>query len=303
MPIIDLIKSFFSSATSKKEVALSSVPTYKDFPLIRQGHKNEYVIRLKEQLTKNGFYKGKINDVFDDQTYDSVIHFQQTQVDENGNELTVDGIVAKDTWWALYNTTAVVKKEEKKNKGTLSIIPDGISASRKQVLELAKNEIGNKEIPDGSNWGAEVRKYLEYCGFGPAPWCAMFVTWVIGNALKIIPWKSKIAHVATLYNTCKKLGMSHSVSSGYKPRPGDLFIMVHGDNTGHIGIISRVSENCKQLNVIEGNSGNRVALRTRTVGANDHVGYINYLSDENSSYDFEKGIIIDTDNAGLTSTR
>jgi surface antigen len=79
-------------------------------------------------------------------------------------------------------------------------------------------------------------------------------------------------------------------------------VIVHADGTGHVGIVLRVSSDGKSLNVIEGNSANKVALRTRVVGAGNHVGYMNYFDDANDSYDFEKGLI-STDNSGLGSTR
>jgi len=274
------------------------------YPSLRKGMKSSYVEVLQQQLSRNGFYSGRIDGDFGEQTYAAVVHFQQTHVGSNKQALDVDGVVGKQTWWALYNpSVATVSNKVSKSD---DVIPANLSAKRLAVLKIATQELNKKvkEIPDGSNWGPDVRKYLEFCGIGPNPWCACFASWVVYNGLdNSLPWGSRIAHVATLYNKAKSLQMGHSVASGYKPRPGDLFVMVHSDGTGHIGVISRVSKDGKSLNVIEGNSGNKVALRTRVVGANDHVGYINYLKDEDTPYDFELGLIGNTDSSNILQTR
>jgi hypothetical protein len=91
----------------------------------------------------------------------------------------------------------------------------------------------------------------------------------------------------------------------YSPIPGDFFIIVHGDDTGHIGIVSAVDSatNCKIFNTIEGNSGDRVALRERRVGADSHIGYINFYGDSNNRPKFNIGLSNNSSNDGLDKTR
>jgi hypothetical protein len=273
------------------------------YPVLKKGSINEYVGVVQQQLQLNGFYGGRIDNDFGTNTHNAVVHFQQTHLGPDKKPLDDDGIVGEDTWWALYNPLAV-EKTEKKVKKSNNNIPANLSPDREKVLKLAIAEFKKpvKEIPNGSNWGPDVKKYLQYCGLGPAAWCACFVNWIVGNTLNKIPWGAKIARVSTLYTKGKTLGMSHSINSAYKPRPGDLYIIVHSDGTGHVGIILRVSRDGKALNVIEGNSANKVALRTRVVGAGNHVGYMNYFDDADDSYDFEKGLIA-SDNTGLDRTR
>ena len=268
-----------------------------DYPLLKLGSTGNYVSILQEQLQRNGFYKGRVDGEFGPNTRDAVVYYQQTHIGQDKKPLTVDGVVGEKTWWALFNPTARTNVTKKN-----SLIPDGISEERKKVLEAALEELQKpvKEIPDGSNWGPDVKKYLEFCGLGPAYWCAAFVNWTVNKGLGFVPWKSKIAHVATLFNKGKEFGFSHKLSDGYTPIPGDLFIMVYESGSGHIGIILRVSEDGKQLSVIEGNSGNRVALRTRQVGQNHHIGYMNYLGDSNKT--FERGLV-SSDSSGIDSTR
>ena len=45
-------------------------------------------------------------------------------------------------------------------------------------LEVAVLEIGNEEVPRGSNWGDHIQKYLHSVGIDfPAAWCMAFVYW------------------------------------------------------------------------------------------------------------------------------
>ena len=277
-------------------------PQSKEYPILKKGDTNEYVGIAQGQLASQGFYSGRVDNIFGQNTENAVSYYQQTHLNSAKKALAVTGVVDKPTWWALFNPHAV---EKKPSKSSGNLIPSGLSVNRQKILETAEKEFRKpvKETPDGSNWGPDVKKYLQFCGIGPNPWCLAFCQWVTNTALGFLPWKTKGAHVATFYNSCKKLGMAHSVSSGYKPKPGDLYIIVHNDNTGHVGIIARVGVGSTQLNVIEGNSSNRVALRTRIVGNNSHVGYVNPFGDESEPYDFEYGLVNNTDNTGIGSTR
>ena len=50
-------------------------------------------------------------------------------------------------------------------------------------LQIAQKEVGNKEIPEGSNWGVHVQKYLASVGIKvPASWCMAFVYWCCKEA-------------------------------------------------------------------------------------------------------------------------
>ncbi|MFN0257616.1 C40 family peptidase [Pedobacter ureilyticus] len=52
----------------------------------------------------------------------------------------------------------------------------------KQLLEIAKSQIGVREA-SGNNDGYEVETYLAYTGNKKGePWCASFVSWVFGKA-------------------------------------------------------------------------------------------------------------------------
>ena len=51
------------------------------------------------------------------------------------------------------------------------------------ALEIAITQIGNKEVPKGSNWGHPVQDYLARVGVDfPASWCMAFVYWSFDEA-------------------------------------------------------------------------------------------------------------------------
>jgi hypothetical protein len=48
--------------------------------------------------------------------------------------------------------------------------------NKKLLVDVAKSEVGNLEIPLGSNWGKHVKKYLNSVDINfPASWCMAFV--------------------------------------------------------------------------------------------------------------------------------
>ncbi len=70
-------------------------PTPVTYPTIRYGATGEAVSRLQKILSSLLYYDGTISGVFDFDTYVSVKKFQ------DANRLTPDGVVGKNTWYAL----------------------------------------------------------------------------------------------------------------------------------------------------------------------------------------------------------
>lgn len=144
-------------------------------------------------------------------------------------------------------------------------------------LEIAIKEIGNKEIPLGSNWGAHVQKYLKAVGLvSPAAWCMAFVYWVCKEAYGTNP----------LIKTPGVLKQWNTIPAQYKvkyPKAGDIFIMNFGKGLGHTGFIERLEEGPTGtiVHTIEGNattvSGSREGIevcRKNTRKLADFVGFI-----------------------------
>jgi hypothetical protein len=113
-------------------------------------------------------------------------------------------------------------------------------------LQIAILEIGNQEIPKGSNWGEHVQKYLAAVGINqPAPWCMAFVYWCVTQAKPVHP----------LIKTGGVLDQWNRIDKQYKfstPAQGDIFIMDFGKGLGHTGFVESVQG--EWLNTIEGNA-------------------------------------------------
>jgi uncharacterized protein (TIGR02594 family) len=112
-------------------------------------------------------------------------------------------------------------------------------------IEIAITQIGVEEIPRGSNWGNDIKKYLNSVGIDfPASWCAAYVYWCC-----------KEAGITTLPKTGGVLAMWNKAKPEMKfsaPKAGDIFIMDFGKGLGHTGFVEKVDGD--KLYTIEGNT-------------------------------------------------
>ena len=134
-------------------------------------------------------------------------------------------------------------------------------ATAKELLKIARAELGTKESPAGSN----RVKYASWYGLPGQPWCVMFVMWVFAQAGVALP--TRTASCTLLMNAAKAAGSW--VTSDY--RPGDVVIYDWGSDgvPDHCGIVSAVLSG--GVRAIEGNTavgndsdGGEVMERTRT---------------------------------------
>lgn len=136
-----------------------------------------------------------------------------------------------------------------------------------KILKIASGEIGNKEVPSGSN----RQKYGAWYGMNGVPWCAQFTSWVYHHAGFPLPViqdgaPSGAAYCPYIENYAKKVGQWHRV-----PKPGDLALFHFGKSQSiHIGIVETVA--LTTFTCIEGNTsassndnGGNVMRRTRYV--------------------------------------
>lgn len=137
-------------------------------------------------------------------------------------------------------------------------------ATAKNILDVARAEIGVKESPANSN---NVKYNTWYYGrsvSGSAyPWCMAFVQWCFDRAGMRLPCKT--ASCSALLNWYKQ-NLPASVKTS-APHAGDIVIY----NFGHTGIVESVSGNT--ITAIEGNTspgtsgsqsnGGMVCRRTR----------------------------------------
>ena len=137
-------------------------------------------------------------------------------------------------------------------------------ASCKDVLELARGEIGYCESPAGSN----KTKYGIWFGLNGQPWCMMFLQWLFHqtDAAALLPVKT--ASCGTMMRAAQAAGLW--VTGGY--RPGDLVIydFPGGAATDHCGIVETAE--AETLTAIEGNTaegndanGGMVMRRSRSL--------------------------------------
>ncbi|MCI6054589.1 CHAP domain-containing protein [Dysosmobacter sp.] len=119
-------------------------------------------------------------------------------------------------------------------------------ASCKDVLELARGEIGYCESPAGSN----KTKYGIWFGLNGQPWCMMFLQWLFhqADAAALLPVKT--ASCGALMRAAQAAGLW--VTGGY--RPGDLVIydFPGGGATDHCGIVEAAE--AETVTAIEGNT-------------------------------------------------
>ena len=137
-------------------------------------------------------------------------------------------------------------------------------ASSKDLLDLARGELGYCEAPAGSN----KTKYGAWFGLNGQPWCMMFLQWLFHQAGAEALLPAKTASCGALMRAAQKTGLW--VSSGY--RAGDLVIydFSGGAATDHCGIVETVET--ETLTAIEGNTavgndsnGGMVMRRSRSL--------------------------------------
>ena len=161
-------------------------------------------------------------------------------------------------------------------------------ATLKELLDIARAEIGVKEFPRDSNcvkyntlyYGREVYDGLWDTTF---PWCAVFVWWVFRAAGMSEQYYDgyRTASCPILAEWFKKNG--RLVRYGY--RPGDIVFFdfgVGGTGFDHVGIIEEVNSN-GTYTVIEGNTsltsdnnGGEVMRRVRLLMSISGAGRVDY---------------------------
>jgi hypothetical protein len=259
---------------------------------IKKGSKGGDVKFCQERLIHHGFSVGKwgADGDFGNGTHDAVRQFQASR------NLSVDGIVGKSTWKHLEGASSS-KQEDIGDGGAVTSaqealrakIPAGIGQARTNALNHAIEFLGADEVPDGSNWGDEIRPvvegYNEFWGvstkqYGRMAWCAMFCSSVIGfgygagTLSKNMDWAKtpmkKFFGGASQYEEWgKKEGVW--VEETQVAPPGAVFSMARGGSNsdpaqtakaGHVGMIVCDNGNGTVL-TIEGNVSNGCRSYTR----------------------------------------
>jgi hypothetical protein len=136
---------------------------------------------------------------------------------------------------------------------------------RTRALDFARNELGVREDPAGSNSGPRVNEYLASAGLGPGyPWCMAFVHWCYARAGKQLHHPN-LASVGFFEEWAREQGVLVS-----HPQVGDV-VCYDWDGNGwpdHVGLVEKVEAD--HIVAIEGNTsfendanGGTVMRRTR----------------------------------------
>ena len=119
-------------------------------------------------------------------------------------------------------------------------------ATARDVLNIARNDLGYKESPAGSN----RTKYGEWYGLNGQPWCMMAIQFWLNQAGVPVPLKT--ASCGSFMRAAQAHGQW--VTGNYQP--GDIVIMDFPGNkfrTDHCGIV--VTALTDGVRTIEGNTG------------------------------------------------
>lgn len=237
----------------------------------------------RQILRSQGYSTVNATGPFDKSVIEATRHFQMTRVDKNGAPLTVDGEVGDKTWWAGLNPSGSAQRNWLEPDG----VPSGLSAARARIVRSALKDhaAGVREVPDGSNYGGGVTRYLE--GIGPAFWCGYAVSTWCKDGTGEWPLGHRTGLVADLWNRARREGRAYT--RDLCPVPGDAFILLYRNSNGtltglgHTGIVAAVGHDMNLWNAVEGNAGNRVKLSVRdTANTSVLVGFVDMVGDSAS---------------------
>ena len=281
--------------------------------ILQIGSVGPEVVKVKAQLARQGFWPASnTSPNYTQSLAAAVTYFQQTHLNEHGAPCGVDGKVGPETQWALAHPTGKAQRNFIPSDG--NAIPAGLTEGRNELLTIALDQHGIKEVPNGSNRSSSpkggIDKYLPSWGKkegqnGP-PWCCFFVSWVQKQAFGTYPLGRQEGSCANAWELAKG-GMRYPNNGNRTPVPGDAFVMLYKEGgaftgKGHIGFVLRVSADGGEINTVEGNCGNRVKLGRRPLAGSDIVGFIDPWKDGGNLQDFERGLI-DARDVGDQGTR
>lgn len=140
-----------------------------------------------------------------------------------------------------------------------------------RLIDKAITQLGVEEVPRGSNWGTEVKKYLHCVGIDfPASWCMALVYWCVAEVCRESGMANPMVKTGGVLRQWHEIATIFKVPSDGAPMPGDIFIMDFGHGLGHTGIVIGIIDGT--LHTIEGNTndtgsreGYEVCRRTRNI--------------------------------------
>jgi hypothetical protein len=273
--------------------------------LLKLGMISEEVRKYRYVLSGLGFWDRDYHPVdfmdnkFTEDMKKAVIYFQQTHVGSQRYFLDDDGIIGKETAWALEHPDAANQKSSIE-----AAIPDNIGPLRHKFLEILMKEymLDVKEVPNGSNRGERIDVYTKNRAVA---WCCKYMSWALEESLgdSRILGRDRQGSTYRAYQHTKENGMFYPLGSTEDiVTPGDLFMIQYKDERGrfigkgHIGAVLRSGYSGKGIlkgfNTNEGNSGNRIKIGLRDPSQKSLIGFINpFKFIEPMQYNFENMIL------------
>jgi hypothetical protein len=166
----------------------------------------------------------------------------------------------------------------------MTMAPWASSERGTMALSIALGEVDVREDPSGSNRGVCPRNATRGCvdaytGGRARPWCAHFVSWAFEQT-----GFSPFGHLASV-NALRSWGRSTGwyftrkqvEDSDVQPMAGDIFAKPRYEGVGpqrrlvggHTGFVVRYDAARQRVETVEGNTGDAVRLRTRSLASLD----------------------------------
>ena len=149
---------------------------------------------------------------------------------------------------------------------------DGLDLYRKEYNNMFLDNQAIVQVA-ASQEGKGGTIYWSWYGFGSrVEWCACFVSWCADQSgyiqSGVIPKFSLCSDGVKWFESKGRFR-----DSSYIPAAGDIIFFDWGNNgtIDHVGIVESVSGG--SVNTIEGNSGDKVARRSYSIGSSNIYGY------------------------------
>ncbi len=222
--------------------------------IIKKGEPNSSLVkRIQNELSNRG-YGPFASGIYDAKMAAQVARFQSQNFDQSGQPLAIDGEIGPFTWGALFRVALQVAG---KTSDLLRV-----------TLDAAIAEIGQTEVPPGSNRGPRINQYLDSVGIPPEwgqasqrPWCAAFVFWCFKTGSNLIGAENPAFRNAGVLNCWRHYRQNRSAVTFTKDEalanparivPGTVFVHNYGSGQGHTGFVEEVLGDGRFVSV-EGN--------------------------------------------------
>ncbi len=243
-------------------------------------HPEDHVRAIQHRLNDHGYGPVAVDGDYGSATANQIRAFQARNDDPTGMALDIDGMVGKNTWWALFADFDVAPA---------ATPPDAAKTASQNFLAIALSQDGVRETRP--NRGPSIDAYIMSTGLAPwadaFPWCVAFVYWCavqledMGGADNTLP---KTAGVHAMWNSGRNsapMVVTRASADATNVRPGMVFFLDTGGGRGHAGIVTRVVG--EQVHTIEGNTnkagsreGDGVYQRVRALKPSSLMGYIGF---------------------------